>query len=123
VTSDLKEHGVTAIDLSQQAADLLEAARDAHSGRAAHLLIGGPESLMTQTVIALRSGAVLGEHQNPGQATLWVLEGEVELIAGEERLSASAGDLVEIPPMRHSLEAATDAAVVLTAVKLGEHTD
>jgi quercetin dioxygenase-like cupin family protein len=113
---------VTAIDLHRQATDLLDAAREAHSGRAAHLLVGGPESLMTQTVIALRSGAALGEHHNPGQATLWVLEGEVELVTGADRVSASAGDLVEIPPERHSLEAATDTVVVLTAVKLGEHT-
>jgi quercetin dioxygenase-like cupin family protein len=113
---------VPAIDLKQQAGDLLDAARGASSGRASHLLVGGPESVMTQTVIALSAGAALGEHLNPGQATLWVLEGEVELVAGDERVTAQAGDLVEIPPSRHSLEAGTDAVLVLTAVKLGEHT-
>ena len=114
---------MTSIDLTQQAADLLEAAREAHSGRAAHLVVGGPESLMTQTVIAIRAGSVMSEHYNPGQATLWILEGEIELVAGDQRLSASSGDLVEVPPQRHSLEADTDAVVVLTAVKLGEHHD
>ena len=112
---------MTTIDLNQQATDLLDAAREAHSGRAAHLLVGGPESLMTQTVIGLRAGAVLSEHQNPGPAPRWILQGEVELVTGDDRMAASAGDLVEIPDARHSLEAATDSVVVLTAVKLGEH--
>jgi quercetin dioxygenase-like cupin family protein len=112
---------VSTIDLNGQARDLLDAARGAQSGRAAHLLIGGPESLMTQTVIALRSGAVMSDHHNPGQATLWVLEGEVELVAGDDRTPARAGELVEIPPVRHGLEAGSDAVVVLTAVKLGAH--
>ena len=112
---------MTSIDLTKQATDLLEAAREAHSGRAAHLVVGGPESMMTQTVIAMRAGTVLSEHYNPGQATLLVLEGELELVTGDERVAVTAGDLVEVPPMRHSLEADTDAVVVLTAVKLGPH--
>lgn len=98
--------------------DLLVAAREASSGRAAHLLHGGPESTLSQTVIALRGGASLAEHENPGEATLLVLHGDVRLHAEEQSWKGSDGDLLVVPPQRHGLEALTDAVVLLTAAKL-----
>ncbi|MGH3472600.1 MAG: cupin domain-containing protein [Nocardioidaceae bacterium] len=109
---------MTAIDLSEHATDLLETARAAHSGRAAHLLVGGPQSTMTQTIIALREGAVLHEHNNPGEATVYVLDGRVRLSTGGETAEAGRGALLNIAPEPHSLEAVGDSVVLLTSVKL-----
>ncbi len=105
-------------NVREQAEQLLEAARAAASGRAAHLLFGGPQTTLSQTVIALRSGSSLAEHQNPGEATLLVLHGTVRLHAGDESWEGSEGDVLVVPPQRHGLDARTDAAVLLTAAKL-----
>jgi quercetin dioxygenase-like cupin family protein len=51
--------------------------------------------------------------------------GEVRLVTGDQQQALSAGDLVPIPPVRHALEADTDAAVLLTVAlgggAAGEH--
>jgi quercetin dioxygenase-like cupin family protein len=113
-----KEIVVMTSNMREQTEQLLAAAREAASGRGAHLLYGGPETTLSQTVIALRSGASLAEHQNPGEATLLVLHGTVRLHAGDESWEGSEGDLLVVPPQRHGLDALTDAAVLLTAAKL-----
>ncbi len=53
------------------------------SGRSAHTVFGGHEHVLRQTLIALRAGSRLDEHENPGEATLQVLHGRVTLVAGE----------------------------------------
>ena len=58
----------------------------------------------------------MDEHENPGEASLYVITGRVELRAGRDSWQARTGDLVEIPPVRHSLLAIEDSAVLLTAV-------
>jgi quercetin dioxygenase-like cupin family protein len=91
-----------------------EAASKASSGRSAHTVYGGHEHVLRQTLVALRAGSRLDEHQNPGEATLQVLRGRVTLIAGDHTWSGSPGDLIAIPDARHSLEAVDDSAVLLT---------
>lgn len=100
--------------LTTLADELIEAARASSSGRAAVTVYGGQGHDLRQTVIALAGGRALGEHGSPGDATLQVLRGDVRLHAGEESWDGSAGDYLHIPPLRHDLEARTDAAVLLT---------
>lgn len=95
----------------------LEIARNAASGRSAHTLYGGHEHVLRQTMIALKAGAMLNEHENPGEATLQVLHGRVTLLAGEVTWNGSPGDLLFIPEARHSLEAVEDSVVLLTVAK------
>lgn len=71
---------------------------------------------MRQTVIGLLAGAEMAEHENPGEATLIVISGRVQVIAGDDSWEARTGDLLEIPPSRHALRAVEDSAVLLTAV-------
>lgn len=95
----------------------LEQAREASSGRSAKTLFGGHEHQLRQTLIALRAGEGLAEHENPGEATLQVLEGRVLLKSGEASWNGSPGDLLTIPDGLHSLDAVEDAVVLLTVVK------
>jgi quercetin dioxygenase-like cupin family protein len=105
------------VSLQAVARELSRTAAAADSGRAAETLHGGHDSVLRQTAIALTAGSVLAEHENPGEATLIVLEGRVRLVAPTATWEGRQGDLIIIPAARHSLEAVTDAAVLLTVAK------
>jgi hypothetical protein len=70
------------------AGELLERAAAAPAGRAALTLVAGAGAPLKQTMLALRSGQQLAEHDAPGAASLQVV--------------------------RHRLESLEDAAVLLT---------
>ncbi len=96
--------------------DHLAAAHEAKSGRSSHTLFGGHEHSLRQTVIALIAGERLAEHANPGQATLQVLHGAVQLTAPAQEAELKTGDYVAIPDARHAVAAVEDSVVLLTVV-------
>lgn len=96
----------------------LELARTASSGRSARTVYGGHEQTLRQTMIALAAGSELNEHENPGEATVQVLQGRVTLRAGEVSWEGSPGDLLIVPQARHSLKAIEDSVIILTVAKL-----
>jgi quercetin dioxygenase-like cupin family protein len=104
------------ISLDALAREQLEAARRSSAARAATTVVGGHERVLRQTLIALLADATLDEHENPGEATLYVVSGRVVLRAGGDAWEARTGDLVEVPPARHDLQAVEDSVVLLTAV-------
>ena len=95
----------------------LDIARNSSSGRSAHTVYGGHEHALRQTMIALRAGTNLDEHESPGEATVQVLHGRVTLVAGGDRWNGSPGDLLLVPDRRHALEAVEDSVVLLTVAK------
>lgn len=106
------------ISLTALAREQLANAERASSGRSAHTVYGGHEHVLRQTVIALGAGQKLDEHENPGEATVHVLDGRVRLIAGPDAWEGSPGDLIVVPDRRHSLEAIESSTVLLTVAKL-----
>jgi quercetin dioxygenase-like cupin family protein len=96
------------------AREQLEAAREASSGRSARTVYGGQEHTLRQTLIAITAGRMLDEHENPGEATVQVLQGRVKLVAGDIVRKGAAGHLIVVPDQRHTLEAEEDSAVLLT---------
>lgn len=106
------------LSLDAVAREHLEAARRSPSGRAAETVYGGHEKTLRQVVIALTAGSTLAEHENPGEATLHVLHGRVRLVADQASWEGRDGDLIAVPANRHSLEAVTDVAMLLTVAKL-----
>ena len=86
----MQEMSIEALARQQIAAAVV-----APSGRAADTAFGGHEKKLRQTVMALRAGTELSEHQNPGEA----------------------GDLLIAPDGVHSLEAEDDSTALFTVVK------
>jgi quercetin dioxygenase-like cupin family protein len=103
--------------LTAAAHENLEAANRQNSGRSAQTVYGGHEHALRQTVIALAAGQSLDEHNNPGEATVFVLSGRVRLSTPKADWDGVSGDLIVVPNERHSLLALEDAAVLLTVVK------
>ncbi|MDN5552385.1 cupin domain-containing protein [Brevibacterium sp. BDJS002] len=92
--------------------ELLTKARGANSGRAAHSVYSG--QYLKQALLTLTAGTTMAEHDSPPEATLQVLQGSVALSSAEETWDLSAGDLMTIPPERHSVRAHEDSAFLLT---------
>jgi uncharacterized protein (DUF2249 family)/quercetin dioxygenase-like cupin family protein len=113
VENDMQKKSLTALVRHH-----LNHARDASSGRSAETVYGGHVHVLRQTLIALRAGQRLGEHDNLAEATVQVLEGRVILTSGGASWSGWCGDLITMPPGRNSLEAVEDAVILLTVAKL-----
>lgn len=105
------------ISLTALAHEELEAARNVSSGRASKTVYGGQTHSLRQTVIALVGGEQLHEHENPGEATVFVLQGHVEMSAGDAVTSGVTGDLLVVPDERHALAAVEDSVVLFTVAK------
>jgi quercetin dioxygenase-like cupin family protein len=108
----MQKRSLTALGREQ-----LAAARAISSGRSAQTVYGGHEHCLRQTLLALTAGSALDEHDSPGEATLFVLQGRVVLTTAEASWDGSAGDHLTIPPARHALKAVDDAVVLLTVAK------
>jgi quercetin dioxygenase-like cupin family protein len=89
----------------------------ASAGRSAETVYGGHEHALRQTVLALTAGSLLTEHENPGEATVLVLQGRVRLRAGQQAWEGRSGDLLVVPDSRHALEAIEDSVILLTVSK------
>lgn len=106
------------MSLQALAREQQERAAAASSGRSARTVWGGHEHVLRQTLIALTANTAMSEHENPGEATLQVMIGRVRLDAEGNQWEGRQGDLLLIPPSRHSLVALEDAVVLLTVAKI-----
>ena len=103
---------LTAQNLDELSAELLGKARGARSGRAARGVFNG--TYLRQVLLTLTEGSELADHDSPPEATLQVVRGSVRLATATESWHLSTGDLIAVPPDRHSVAAVTDAAFMLT---------
>jgi quercetin dioxygenase-like cupin family protein len=97
---------------------LLEAVA-ADSGRASESIYGDQQSGFRQSVVALKAGAELSEHRNPGDATALVIRGAAVLKSGTDSWEGKAGDLLIVPRGSHSLHALEDSVLLLTIAVSG----
>lgn len=106
--------GSAPTNLARLSQDLLEKASEARARRAAATVYGGQDAVLRQTVMALLAGTELPEHESPPEATLQVLAGRLELRGRDRSWQLGAGDLLPIPPERHSVLAQDDSVFLLT---------
>lgn len=100
-------------DLSELARIHLAAALADEHGRSAELILrDGP---MRQTMIALRSGVELAEHNSPAAASVQVLSGRVR-VTGQDVTEITAGRLDVLTHDRHAVLALEDSVFLLTTV-------
>jgi quercetin dioxygenase-like cupin family protein len=98
---------------------LLEAVA-ADSGRASESVYGDKRSGFRQSIVALKAGAELSEHRNPGDATALVMRGTAVLRSGSDSWEGKAGDLLIVPPGKHSLHAVEDSLLLFT-ISVSDH--
>lgn len=118
--TDTEAHGVPEISpvgLNQIQESLLAAARSSHAQRAAESVYGSRDTMMSQTVLALLAGAELAEHDSPPEAVLQVLTGRIRLHGKDRAWELTAGQLLPIPPERHSVTALDDSVFLLTVIR------
>ena len=103
--------------LDALAREHLERAATSPAGRSAETVYGGHEHVLRQTLVALRAGTEMAEHDSPGEASVFVLRGRVRLSSGADSWAGMSGDLLVVPQSRHSLAALEDAVILLTTTK------
>lgn len=106
-------NGAEAPHLGQMAEHALGLATAAANGRHAEVLVhDGP---LRQSVIALRKGTELAEHNAPPAASLQMLSGSVR-ITGTEPAEIAEGALQVLTHERHGVRALADSVFLLTTV-------
>ena len=114
------------MSLTALARDQLDRASSSSSGRSAKTVWGGHERVLRQTLIALTAGSALSEHENPGEATIQVVNGRVRLeadgVPAGGRVVLRTGPIdgggAGTPPMRFAGQwraSAVDATVTVPA--------
>ena len=112
MTRTTPHDGSEVVPLDEAADTLLADLPNHPAGRTANTILTG--TVLRATMIALAEGTELAEHDSPAAATLQVVRGRVALHSGEREWRLSAGQVMPVPPTRHSVHAATDAVVLLT---------
>ncbi len=111
--AETEQHASTEMVVLVELADALIASLDHHpSGRTARTVLSG--AAMRAVVIALGDGVEMGEHDAPTAATIYVIKGEVTLKTPDRDWTVYPGQLIPVPPQRHSVVAHTDSAFLLT---------
>lgn len=92
----------------------LAEAQVAESGRSSTTVHGRTGARLRQTLIALAADRVLGEHQSPGDASVFCLRGKIQIRTNNETIDLSAGELVAVPAQRHDVLAIEPSVLILT---------
>ena len=104
---------VLAFDLKSTHADLIERARTTKAGRTAKTLV--KEGPLRITLVALRQGVSLQEHQVAGAVSIQALYGRVAVQADGSRSDLRAGQLLVLDAdVTHKATAVSDCAILIT---------
>ena len=94
-------------------------AAQSRDGRSAVSIFGGGGKQLGQVLLTPTAGGCLPDHQNPGEATVQVLEGEVTLSSQEGEVRLGERGYAIVPHATHRLDAHVDSVVLLTVHRAG----
>jgi quercetin dioxygenase-like cupin family protein len=104
---------VLQIDTAAEEAKLARQAASAKTGRAAKTFV--KEGRLRVTLIALRKGTVLSAHTVPGEVSIAVTRGAVEIGTAGEGIPAKRGAVVVLEAgVTHDVRALRDSALLIT---------
>jgi quercetin dioxygenase-like cupin family protein len=109
------------LDLRAAADELLAEADQLSSGRSARTLTPGQGSPLKQTLLALDAGQRFQEHVAPGPTTLLGIRGTFVLTHDHGAVTLTDGVWASCPTGPHTLEAISDAVLLLTVAPTGGH--
>ncbi|MHA7284425.1 cupin domain-containing protein [Arthrobacter sp. TMS2-4] len=100
-------------NVEMAAAKALQEAATTDKGRSATILVhDGP---LRQTILGLKAGQVLAEHNSPPAASMYLLHGRVR-VTGQDQSEVATGEIVALTHVRHGVEALEDSVFLLTTV-------
>lgn len=102
------------LDLHGLADALLTEARQLRAGRSARTLTPGGGAPLKQSLLALTAGQRLQDHLAPGPTTLLGVRGTAVLAHDRSATTLTEGVWAPCPTGLHSLEAVSDAVVLIT---------
>lgn len=103
------------VDFKAEQENLMTTARRASAQRAGNTLYRGDG--LRQTMVALLAGAEMTEHESPIEAFLHVIQGRVTIHGDDRKWTIEAGQLLPIPPEKHSVIAEEDSVFTLTVLR------
>lgn len=105
--------GALLFDLKSEESALIDKARTAKSGRAAKTLVKqGP---LRVTVVALKKGAVIDDHQVEGPLSIQSLTGRLRITIGDDRFDLPSRGMITLEPgTTHDATALSDVTFMIT---------
>lgn len=103
------------VDLNAERTVLWEAANTAVARRAGSTVYRGEG--VRQTLVVILSGEQMAEHESPQEGFIHVLEGKVRMNGHDRSWEIAAGQLLPVPPEKHSVTALEDSVLTLTVLR------
>lgn len=112
---------VLAFTLAEEIRHLRESLGDAPARSARTLVKEGPQGPVSMTLVGLKPGGEMREHEARGPVTLQVLEGAVVLDTSDKSVELNAGMVAALGPgIRHAVRSA-DGGIFLLTVTATSH--
>jgi quercetin dioxygenase-like cupin family protein len=112
---------VLAFTLAEEIRHLRESLGDAPARSARTLVKEGPQGPVSMTLVGLKPGGEMREHEARGPVTLQVLEGAVVLDTSDKSVELKAGMVAALGPgIRHAVRSA-DGGIFLLTVTATSH--
>jgi quercetin dioxygenase-like cupin family protein len=106
---------VLAFTLAEEIRHLRESLSDAPARSARTLVKEGPQGPLSLTLVGLKPGGEMREHETRGPLTLHVLEGAIVLETGGKSVTLNAGMVAALGPgIRHAVQSAQGGIFLLT---------
>ena len=108
---------VLTVNLEAETAELWKSIQAAGSDRVAKTLVKHPD--LRITLIAIRGGIQVAEHEVAGRVSIQCLKGKVTLHVQEQALNLSAGQILVLDrDIRHDVAATEDSILLITVAQI-----